>query len=353
VPEFVAVEKRYSDLPDVLHACAFPRWKRALVRHCFPGHRIEFVPQRRAVPAGAALILWGCSPLPPGAAADSTVIRLEEGFLHSVGLSADRVQPLSLVADRQGMYYDPTRPSDLETFLATHKFTREERARAAALRARIVEGGLTKYNVGERIWRRPQNGRRVVLVPGQVESAPMTTFGCPSAKTNVELLRAVRNLQRDAYILYKPHPAVVARLRPPGTDEHEARRWCNEVVTDAVMSDLILEVDELHVLTSLAGFEALLRGKPVSCHGQPFYAGWGLTHEYLPHARRGRHLKLDDLVAGVLIAYPLYFRQDGEGLIGPEEALDSLLAWRQRTGGREPWWRGIHRAYLRGFGGAR
>ncbi|HKC17719.1 MAG TPA: hypothetical protein VKC11_13545 [Steroidobacteraceae bacterium] len=347
------IEKRYSDLPAVLYACGFPRWKHPLVRQCFPGHRVVFVPKGRATPAEAALILWGLSPLPPGAAAESSVIRLDDGFLCSVGLSADRVLPLSWVADRQGIYYDATRPSELESFLATHKFTREERQRAAHLRERVVAGGLTKYNLGAKRWQRPQNGRRVILVPGQVESDASIVFGCTAEKTNMELLRTVRNLQRDAYIVYKPHPDVVAGLRLPGRDEHEALRWCNEVVTDAVMSALISDVDEMHVLTSLAGFEALLRGKPVSCHGQPFYAGWGLTHEYLPHARRNRHLKLDDLVAGALIAYPLYLGRDGAGLISPEEALEALLAWRQRTGGREPWWRGLHRAYLRRVAGVR
>ncbi len=346
-------EKHYVELPVLLHAWGFPRWKRPLVRQCFPGHRVVFVPGGGAVPAGAALILWGLSPLPPGAAAESTVIRLEDGFLRSVGLAADRVQPLSWVADRQGIYYDATRPSELESFLATHKFTREERQRAAQLRARIVEGGLTKYNLSARRWRRPQNGRRAILVPGQVESDASIAFGCPGAKTNMELLRAVRHLHRDAYIVYKPHPDVIAGLRLAGRDEYQALRWCNEVVTDAVMSELISDVDELHVLTSLAGFEALLRGKPVSCHGQPFYAGWGLTHEYLPHTRRDRHLKLDDLVAGALIVYPLYLRRDGAGLISPEEALEALLAWRQLTGGREPWWRGLHRAYLRSVAGVR
>lgn len=349
----MALEERYSDLPAVLHAWGIPRWKWPLVRQCFPGHRVVFVPKGRAVPAGAALILWGSSQLPAGTALESTVIRLEDGFLRSVGLGADRVRPLSWVADRQGIYYDATRPSELESFLATHKFTREERQRAADLRARIVAGGLTKYNVGTRRWQRPQNGRRVILVPGQVESGASIALGCPAARTNMELLRAVRNIDRSAYIVYKPHPNVVAGLRLAGREEHEALRWCNEVVTDALMSELISDVDELHVLTSLAGFEALLRGKPVSCHGQPFYAGWGLTHEYLPQTRRDRHLKLDDLVAGALIAYPLYFGRGGAGLISPEEALDALLAWRQRTGGREPWWRGMHRAYLRWSAGVR
>ncbi|HMI37480.1 MAG TPA: hypothetical protein VK505_07640 [Steroidobacteraceae bacterium] len=353
VTETAASAERHGDLPAVLHACGFPRWKRPIVRQCFPGKEIIFVPKGREAPPGAALLLWGASALPPATAPGNTVIRLEDGFLRSVGLGADIVRPLSWVADRQGIYYDATRPSELETLLATHKFTREERQRAADLRARIVEGGLTKYNVGQRRWQRPHNNRRVILVPGQVETDASIAYGCPGEKTNMGLLRAVRDLHRDAYLVYKPHPDVVARLRLPGQGEHEAHRWCNEVVVDAVMADLIAEVDEVHVLTSLAGFEALLRGKPVSCYGQPFYSGWGLTHEFLPQLRRGRHLKLDDLVAGALIAYPLYLSRDGSRLISPEEAIESLLAWRHSTGGREPWWRGIYRVFVRWIAGVR
>ena len=41
-------------------------------------------------------------------------------------------------------------------------------------------------------------------------------------------------------------------------------------------------VDEVHVNSSLAGFEALLRGTKVSTYGVPFYAGWGLTEDHGP-----------------------------------------------------------------------
>ena len=41
-------------------------------------------------------------------------ISLEDGFLRSRGLGADLVPPLALVADRAGIYYDPSRPSDIE-----------------------------------------------------------------------------------------------------------------------------------------------------------------------------------------------------------------------------------------------
>jgi capsular polysaccharide export protein len=51
----------------------------------------------------------------------------------------------------------------------------------------------------------------------------------------------------------------------------------------------------------------LLRRREVTCHGTPFYAGWGLTRDLGPVPdRRGRRLLLDELVAGVLILYPRY-----------------------------------------------
>jgi capsular polysaccharide export protein len=66
-------------------------------------------------------------------------------------------------------------------------------------------------------------------------------------------------------------------------------------------------VDEVHVNTSLAGFEALLRLKPVTTYGVPFYAGWGLTRDLgdVP-ARRTRKRTLDELVAAALLLYPRY-----------------------------------------------
>ena len=73
------------------------------------------------------------------------------------------------------------------------------------------------------------------------------------------------------------------------------------------MAPLLDQVDAVHVLTSLTGFEALLRGREVTCHGMPFYAGWGLTRDCAAvPARRGRQLTIEELIAAVLIVYPRY-----------------------------------------------
>jgi capsular polysaccharide export protein len=99
-------------------------------------------------------------------------------------------------------------------------------------------------------------------------------------------------------------------------------------VVDVPMGRLLEAVDEVHVLTSLAGFDALIRGKPVTTHGCPFYAGWGLTRDFCePIARRGRLLKLDELVAAALILYPVYVSRVSKAYTTPERALWELRNW--------------------------
>jgi capsular polysaccharide export protein len=81
-------------------------------------------------------------------------------------------------------------------------------------------------------------------------------------------------------------------------------------------------------MTSLSGFEALLRGLPVVTHGQPFYAGWGLTQDREPPPRPRRALSLDALIAACLILYPSYVSRVTRCFTTPERAIDELLAWR-------------------------
>jgi capsular polysaccharide export protein len=100
--------------------------------------------------------------------------------------------------------------------------------------------------------------------------------------------------------------------------------------------ELFPHVDDVHCLTSLAGFEALLRGLPVTCHGLPFYAGWGLTRDLHASPRRTRRLALDELVAGALILYPTYVSRTTGHFTTPERALAELVAWRTAERDRRP-----------------
>lgn len=95
--------------------------------------------------------------------------------------------------------------------------------------------------------------------------------------------------------------------------------------TEADLLSLVDVADEVHTLSSLAGFDGLLRGKAVFTYGLPFYAGWGLTHDALaPVPWRHRTLTLDMLCAGVLLRYPLYWDWRTRLFTTPEAVVEQL-----------------------------
>lgn len=342
--EYLALQRRMSQqFPRRLHAAGFSRWKRKILKDFLQGHEVIFHRGLRAVPRGATLLRWGQS-VDATSRPDLSVITVEDGFLRSVGLGAQLVRPLSWVFDRAGIYYDATGESDLERLLANAEFDVTTLARAAQLRESIIHAGLTKYNVGSGSWTRPPGVGRVILVVGQVEADASLRFGAPGIRTNRALLEAVRAEAPDAYLVYKPHPDVMTGLRGNRDEEQALAALCDELVPDCPMDRLIAAVDGVHVLTSLAGFEALLRGKPVTTHGAPFYAGWGLTDDRCEMPRRQRGLSLDMLVAGALILYPRYVLRDGKnGFATPEIVVDHILSWRDEAPVRAP---GIRRSLM-------
>ena len=270
---------------------------------------------------------WGSVSIPDHLVGQP-IIRVEDGFLRSVGLGADLTQPISWVFDEVGIYFDATRPSRLEKILNTTDFSTELIARANELVKRIVYLGLSKYNLDsdgvQASLEKLPKGQKVILVPGQVETDASIALGCFEIKTNLAMTRQVRSNNPDAWIIYKPHPDVLAGVRQPGNGESQVGLYCNEVIRQGSTIDLIELVNEVHTMTSLTGFEALLRGKSVHCYGMPFYAGWGLTNDMSNCARRIRNLSLPELVAGALLLYPRYCSLRGKGLISPEQAITEL-----------------------------
>lgn len=352
--EWMGLQRRMRErFPRTVYAQGFSTYKKSIVRRFFQGSTVVFDHHPAQMPEGATCVVWSrrdISAMPVNdisRGGNPQIVRLEDGFIRSVGLGADLVRPLSWAMDTRGIYYDATAPSDLEHILLYTCFDDELTHRAELLRERLVAEALTKYNVGTASWRRPDNASLaesdkstpVILVPGQVESDASLAFGAPGIRRNLDLLKAVREANPQAYIVYKPHPDVVAGLRNKGQGEDDSTRWCDETVVDVAMGKMLAEVDEVHVLTSLTGFEALLRGKQVVCYGLPFYAGWGLTQDVLPIARRTRRLMLDELVAAVLILYPTYISRTTDRYTTPERALDELLAWRDSNAAILPWWR--------------
>ena len=274
----------------------------------------------RAADTGRRHMVWAGK-----AAQDSPAVRVEDGFLRSRGLGAELVPPLSLVCDDLGIYYDPSRPSRLEQLIADSPALRPDQLhRAERLAALLVEAQLSKYNLGGALPDLPEGHR--ILVPGQVEDDASILRGAGEVRTNADLLARARAENPDAVILYKPHPDVLAGLRAGHVDT--PGQWADAVVGQTDIAALLSAVQEVWTMTSLTGFEALLRGRRVTTLGAPFYAGWGLTRDLgpVPGRRRDVHgVTLAGLVHATLIAYPRY-RDPVTGLPCPAEVVAERLA---------------------------
>ena len=238
--------------------------------------------------------------------------RVEDGFIRSKGLGAAFNFPYSWVIDESGIYFDASGPSDLENLL-NGGFTPAELDEAAMLIEVLREKRLTKYNLATspvRLDAAVVRGRKVILVPGQVEADASIAYGSPELKSNLALLRRVREAEPDAYLIFKAHPDLVAGARHGSVLPDGFAAACDLAVTEGNVLDWLNLCDEVHTMTSTVGFEALIRRVPVVTYGLPFYAGWGLTTDRLPCPRRIRRLTLEELVCGALMRYPRYLNPE-------------------------------------------
>ncbi|WP_120502498.1 capsular polysaccharide biosynthesis protein [Roseovarius sp. EL26] len=282
------------------HAEEIRLWKRPSFQTFFGTHkRVRF---GSAKDSNAPRMIWASK----ATTNETNVTHVEDGFLRSKGLGAELTPPLSLVCDDLGIYYDPTNESRLERLITQRATLRpDQERRVEALITSIKRAGLSKYNIGQDISTLTSGHR--ILVPGQVEDDASIKQGTGQINTNLALLERTRQQNPDAVILFKPHPDVEAGLRSGAIPEAQVSELADHICTNTDPSTLLEHVDEVWTMTSLMGFEALMRGLPVTTTGAPFYAGWGLTRDLgdIP-ARRTARPDLHGLIHATLIDYPRY-----------------------------------------------
>jgi capsular polysaccharide export protein len=332
------------------------RWKRRAITAMLDGplgppRFVNALPQAIADARrrGGCIAAWGIDSIQQRPALETqglAVMAVEDGFLRSVGLGAAFTQPVSLVFDTVGLYYDPTQPSGIEKLLSDDSFSPEELQRASAMRDWIVRERITKYNVRRLDAPQPDipSGRLAVLVPGQVADDWAVQVGRPSAfpsgmNVNALLLERARANHPGAFVIFKPHPDVEHLGRAGALDESTLNAHADFVARTTPLENLLPVIGHMETYSSLAGFEALLRGIPVTVHGCPFYAGWGLTRDLAPVPRRGRTRTLNELAAAALLRYPRYWDPVSGLICTPEVALrriaqskSSKPALRQKAG---------------------
>jgi capsular polysaccharide export protein len=322
-------------------------WKQDVLRKFFPDRKFVFPPfhlsddvffekwaPRIADSLGSEVFVW--SENISDAAYAFLVERsvpcyfVEDGFLRSNRPNAARTPPLSLTLDRQRPFFDSRGPSDFELLLESADFAPDaalmERSKAAI--DTLVTHRLSKYNSVSELTLDGVLGPKTrprVMVIGQVEDDASIKFGCDRLITNNDLVRLAAQENPQAQIIYKPHPDVLNGMRAAQSDPAEVEHLCHVLRENIPLAQSFCAIDKAYAITSLGGFEALLRNIPLTVVGCPFYAGWGLTDDRQPNPRRTHRRSLEEVFAAAYLVYPTYFDPN----TGARITFEDAVAWLQ------------------------
>ncbi|MDR3178227.1 MAG: capsular polysaccharide biosynthesis protein [Campylobacteraceae bacterium] len=301
----------------------FSRWKHSFVKPFFENERFAAfnfinplfgknhlkIALKKGLDENSLIYIWGkksFEEIEEYAKKHSiSILRVEDGFIRSVELGSDLTRPYSLIVDKYGIYFDAAQKSELEEILNNTCFDEQLLNKASEIRDFLAAEHISKYNIGKDEKIDIQTDKKIIFVTGQVEDDASIKYGGYGI-SNLKLLKTAREKNPQSFIIYKPHPDVLAKNRAGALDEKEVLLYADKIIGNVSLDSIFEVCDEVHTITSLVGFEALLRGKKVVTYGMPFYAGWGLSSDMLTNDRRVRKLSIYELIAGALILYPRY-----------------------------------------------
>lgn len=318
--------KENSELP-ILLAFGFNDWKLGFVVEYLKEYRVAFAP-RSSTPRFIAskfkslkkdiegVVVWGVTE-PPSferivRAQNLSFYRMEDGFIRSAALGASHSTPYSLVVDGKGLYYDHSKPSDLEDVLNNYDFEADPEMLEASRESRdfVVANKISKYNLLAQVDLGDnfafKKNRKRVLVIGQVDGDAAVRRGNPDGWRMTDVVRLARIENPEAEVLYRPHPDTYHGYQKSSFSSWKIDKIAKLVDPKEPLMDLLETVDKLYTISSLSGLEAVVRKIPVVTVGTPFYGGWGLTDDRAKFDRRDRPLTLDELFAAVYLIYPKY-----------------------------------------------
>jgi len=206
-------------------------------------------------------------------AQDLDVFFLEDGFIRSGPDDESSAPPLSIVMDSQAPYFDTTRPNDLTDLIASFDFNQDgyDETLAQEMLDYYVSKRVSKYNHQPYVNVAPIYGiknRKRILILGQVPHDDSLKYGGGIGITLLDVVSKAIEENPTAQIIVKPHPMTLNDLSITNT--------LNElnclILTQPIhLVDALETVDHVYTITSLGGFEALLRDKEVTVLGRPFY----------------------------------------------------------------------------------
>ena len=204
---------------------------------------------------------------------------LEDGFIRSGPDDESGAPPLSIVMDSQAPYFDTTRPNDLTDLIANFDFEQDgyDESLAQEMLDYYVSHRVSKYNHQPYVDVVPIYGiknRARILVLGQVPYDDSLKYGGGIGITLLDLVNQAITENPAAQIIVKPHPMT---LYDPSIVSALTELDCLILTQSIHLVDALETIDHVYTITSLGGFEALLRGKNLSILGKPFYISIGIS----------------------------------------------------------------------------
>jgi capsular polysaccharide export protein len=249
------------------------------------------------------------------------ISRIEDGFLRSSSLGASHSTPLSLVIDDQDLFFNSKETSKLEGILNTYDFSSNPKLleNAQTCLDTLLSLKLSKYNNPEFIETPDKLNlklKRKVGVIGQVDNDAAIRLGNPDNWSFEDLVRLACYENPDAEVIYRPHPEIYRGYQKNRLKREEISQIATIAPPEGPLWDFLDEVDQVYTISSLSGFEALIRGIKVTTVGIPFYGGWGLTDDRAQFSRRNRTCTLQEAFAAIYLLYPTYLSNKDDSYIG-------------------------------------
>jgi capsular polysaccharide export protein len=300
--------------------CGISFWKRKFIKPFLFNKNIKFSKKK-------CDFSWGFKF--PG-----NIVKIEDGFIRSKNLGSFLTKPYSLSIDSRGIYFDINTESDLEYFSNELSILLElsetNKSRIKSFKEKFISSKISKYNLSSInttfFNSLITDSKRIIFIPGQVDS-DMSIKKSGQGYDTLSLVKKVRDNNPDSFIVFKEHPDVSAGNRSKNYSLNIISSFVDSIIPQSVsIQDCISFSDEIHVITSTVGLEALFSNKKVVTYGTPFYAGYGFTSDTQSssfYSRRNK-ISVDSFLSVVYFYYPLYIDNSNK-LTTAEKVIDIIL----------------------------
>ncbi len=240
------------------------------------------------------MLRWGMKPTRSGLLTDKLAgifdknkIYIEDGFIRSIEAGLSGEPTISIIYDEISPYYNAEVLTSLQNAMNSNYELKDaeillcQEALDLIKKHKISKFNFTtktKLNFGK------TNSHKILLID-QRKGDYSVLKGLANENSFRNMLQTAIEKYPESEIIIKTHPDNKFN----GYDTYLSREFIDSLDCDRIIildDDVnpycaIEEVDIVFTVTSQMGFEALIAGKEVHCFGMPFYAGRGITKDYI------------------------------------------------------------------------